>query len=1353
MSLYGALFAGVSGLKSQANKLGVISDNVSNVNTVGYKGGNGLFETLVTSSSATAAYSPGGVLGANRLLVSKQGLLQATDSATDIAISGNGFFVVNQNADGAGQVFYTRSGSFRADSTGNFRNASGFYLQAWPLDREGRLPGAAGNTTYTTSSANLNSLSVVNVQNLTGSAAATSNVSIGANLNSSQSIFPGAAGKITMDSLSTNNYQIAAKDIIVPSDVNHVARGDKMVVSTGNGLSFTYRYGGFTFSRNVTNATGADSGATLLTGSTTLTGNPFSFTPDSNVVTVTHANHGLADGAVITLSGNTENMAGITSSEFNGNFVVDVIDENTYTFEVASNASEATDVTANSVITSNGANATVQIDVGAPGLFSVGQSITVAGATATNGITINGTHTITAVNGTTVTWATTTTTPPVVAAHAFSMTSGANSTVTVNVGSTNSYVVGQQITIANADTINGVNPNGTWTVTAVAGSNVSFATTQTALNATIGAQAISFAAGANPAVTINMGGAHVYHIGDSITIAGAAEINGVDLNDTWTVTGVAGNNVTFIATGETSAAVALGSNPFTFPASTVNPTVTMDVGVGNGVNYQAGDSITIVSPNDPVNGLTLAGTYTIGTVVGNNITFTATGTSGVAVGALGGAGVTVYQNNGSGATPTTFQATGGGSSATNFATVGGGSSATAILAAGGGSAITSVTRPFSGRILDATNTETRFLSTTGTAGFTTAALKFNITTASTGTVTFSYTSASPDVRQKQFNNLSNLAAAINEVSGLSARVVNNQLYVGATDANAAVTFSNGSVIGTDGPPVQSGIDWVRELGLQDIVAGAGRFSSMEGLYKLAITDSGISASIENPLGAASLELNVDDPLDTIHFADSPVASTLAAFTSATPFGTTNGSTTVTVTHPASHGFASGDFVTLNAATLANTQTLATNNPITTTTGADPTVTVNITGSGQTYIAGQLITIAGASAVNGVDVNGTWEVVTASATSVTFVATGETAGATTAGGGAAVTTSYGSFNGIPLADFSGRFEVTVTGATTYTIEVASEATVSGSIGAAGLLVTPHNNLGSLVAELGLVDSLNTATYTPQSTDDFGPAYSPTDTALNMASGNVSSHFSRPIRIYDAQGGGHDLNVAFLKTDVNTWAIEVYAVPDSDVSSSLPDGLVAYGNVTFNGDGTLRSVDTTLSGDSAITWTNGASSSTVVFDWGTAGQPFGTVGATTFGEANGLSQYNAAYKVSFANQNGAPVGELTGVSITELGVVVASYSNGQTQALYKIPLADFANPDELASSTGNVFAQSADSGEFNLRQAGTSGVGKIAASSLEASNVELSSELTDMIIAQRSYQANAKVISTSDSMLEELNRIIQ
>ncbi len=1015
MSLYGALFAGVAGLTSQARKLGVISDNVSNVNTVGYKGGNALFETLVTSSSASSAYSPGGVIGASRQLVSKQGLLQATDSATDIAISGNGFFVVNQDSDGGGQVFYTRSGSFRADSLGNYRNASGFYLMAWPLDRNGLLPGESGNTTYTTSNANLSSLQVVNVGNLTGSAAATTSVSIGANLNASQTVFPGSAGIVSMDSLSDNNYGIAAKDIIVPGGLNSVARGDKLVITTGGGLEFTYRYGGFTHSRDVTDASDSDSGLSLLTGSTTLGTNPFEFTADSNVITVNHTAHGLEDGAVVTLSGNTSDIAGIDSSEFNGDFVITVVDDNSYTIETATSA-EATTLGTTPLSVTNG-SATVTVTQTAHGLTS-GQQVTIDGLSA-------------AIGG---------------------------------------------ISVAN-----------------------------------------------------------------------------------------------------------------------------------------------------------LEGTFTVTVVDANTFTYTA------------------------------------GGSATSTTT--GGTGATSLTATGGGASIVSVTRPFAGNILDASNTETRFLATTGTSGFTVAALSFTITTTATGTVTFTYTAASPDVRQKQFNNLTNLAAAIDEVAGLSARVVDGQLYVGPTDATAAITFENGSVVGTSGPPVQAGIDWIRELGLENISAGSDRFSSMEGLYNLATADAGISASIENPLGESTLSINVDDPLDTITFADSPTAAALTAFTSATPITTTSGSSIITVTHPAAHGFSTGDFVTLD-------------------------------------------TSAWAATVNG-------------------------------------------YNGLDESELDGRFEITVTGATTYTIDLGSSAvaTSTGTTGDSDLVVTPHNNLGSLIAELGLVDSLNGDTYTPQETDAFGPAYSPIDTDINMASGNISPQFSRPIRVYDAQGGGHDLNVAFLKTDENTWAIEVYAVPDSDVSSSLPDGLVAYGNVTFNGDGTLRSVDNTLSEEIDITWTNGAAASSVTFDWGTAGQPFGTTGATTFGEADGLSQFNAAYKVAFANQNGAPVGELTGVSITELGVIVASYSNGETQDLFKIPIAAFANPDQLESNSGNVFEQSADSGEFNLQQAGTSGVGKIASSSLEASNVELSTELTDMIVAQRSYQANAKVISTSDNMLNVLNDIIR
>src|ERR1700733_11369060 len=103
MGLFGALFAGVSGLDSQSNKIGIISNNISNVNTVGFKQGQAAFDTLVVPSGTTS-FSPGGVIGNTQQLVSQQGLIQATASATDAAITGNGFFAVNSQANGTGSL-------------------------------------------------------------------------------------------------------------------------------------------------------------------------------------------------------------------------------------------------------------------------------------------------------------------------------------------------------------------------------------------------------------------------------------------------------------------------------------------------------------------------------------------------------------------------------------------------------------------------------------------------------------------------------------------------------------------------------------------------------------------------------------------------------------------------------------------------------------------------------------------------------------------------------------------------------------------------------------------------------------------------------------------------------------------------------------------------------------------------------------------------------------------------------------------------------------------------------------------------------------------------------------------------
>lgn len=188
MSLFGALQSGVSGLSSQSSAMGAISDNITNVSTIGYKNTTVNFQTLVTAQTSSTLYSPGGVQSAPRQDTGVQGLLQATSSQTDISVSGNGFFIVNEanTPTISNEFLYTRAGSFFQDDQGFLRNTAGFYLQAWPTDASGTVIPANRNLTI----ANQNIISTdyletVNLSTVGGTAAATTTIGVGVNLPSS----------------------------------------------------------------------------------------------------------------------------------------------------------------------------------------------------------------------------------------------------------------------------------------------------------------------------------------------------------------------------------------------------------------------------------------------------------------------------------------------------------------------------------------------------------------------------------------------------------------------------------------------------------------------------------------------------------------------------------------------------------------------------------------------------------------------------------------------------------------------------------------------------------------------------------------------------------------------------------------------------------------------------------------------------------------------------------------------------------------------------------------------------------------------------------------------------------------
>lgn len=217
MSINSALLAGVSGLVTNSSALAAISDNIANVNTVAYKRNQVNFANVVTAQAVKGKYSAGGVQGITRQFVSTQGLIQASGSTTDLAISGDGFFIVTNKGAGltaADARSFTRQGSFSVDADGYLKNDSGLYLQGWPVQADG---------TFVTPPSDLTAMNSINVKNLGAAVSPTANVAISANIDKVSATAPDpvdinivdAAGgrhtlRLTFAQTSVNNWNMTA---------------------------------------------------------------------------------------------------------------------------------------------------------------------------------------------------------------------------------------------------------------------------------------------------------------------------------------------------------------------------------------------------------------------------------------------------------------------------------------------------------------------------------------------------------------------------------------------------------------------------------------------------------------------------------------------------------------------------------------------------------------------------------------------------------------------------------------------------------------------------------------------------------------------------------------------------------------------------------------------------------------------------------------------------------------------------------------------------------------------------------------------------------------------------------------
>ncbi len=195
MGLFGALFTGVSGLAAQSQAMGIISNNIANANTTGYKSDSAAFSDLVTQADLSNEYDPGGVRAATEQNVTTQGTIEQTTSNTDLAVSGDGMFVVtaNPNEASTNSPYYTRAGDFTTDSAGNLVNTAGYYLMGWKLDSNGNLPDSAGS---------ISSLTPINVNVSSSILQQTSQISLSANVDSteaSDTVYATASGAPAAD--------------------------------------------------------------------------------------------------------------------------------------------------------------------------------------------------------------------------------------------------------------------------------------------------------------------------------------------------------------------------------------------------------------------------------------------------------------------------------------------------------------------------------------------------------------------------------------------------------------------------------------------------------------------------------------------------------------------------------------------------------------------------------------------------------------------------------------------------------------------------------------------------------------------------------------------------------------------------------------------------------------------------------------------------------------------------------------------------------------------------------------------------------------------------------------------------
>ncbi len=309
--------------------------------------------------------------------------------------------------------------------------------------------------------------------------------------------------------------------------------------------------------------------------------------------------------------------------------------------------------------------------------------------------------------------------------------------------------------------------------------------------------------------------------------------------------------------------------------------------------------------------------------------------------------------------------------------------------------------------------------------------------------------------------------------------------------------------------------------------------------------------------------------------------------------------------------------------------------------------------------------------------------------------------------------------------AGNFSLQANGAVTNTVgnvlqgsPLNQDGTVAGPVGDVVIGgITSQAKATTNVAVTGNLQSDAPTTTFPSGTPTEAQAY-------------ANSSFATSVQVYDSLGKAHNLLLFFSRTGTNAWDVNVGVdAADTGGTAGTVD-VIGTQMLNYDTNGKVLSGGTVSAN---VTFT-GASAQTIGLD------------------LTNLTQFAGTSGISAVTQDGFGAGGLASLSVNAKGILSATFDNGQSRPLYQLAIAQFNAPEGLASEGNQTYHATVDSGPPAIATAGSQGTGTIVSGALEQSNVQIAQEFINLISAQRSFQANARVVSGSDQMLQDLVNIV-